>query len=142
MLHELISYWERNLIYKSNSFFQYFIIGKVYDFLVKNYIFFEIFKDLVFSEKSLHPFVGFFQLCYKMIEFSSFKFYYYQSFQISSKCIYLPYLFWGVISYLKSFSRLMNHQTSLQQQSQGLSNWSSEEQSAYLFLPLEESDLA
>ena len=51
MLHELISYWERNLIYKSNSFFQYFIIGKVYDFLVKNYIFFEIFKDLVFFGK-------------------------------------------------------------------------------------------
>ena len=139
MLHKLISHWERNFIYKSNSFFQYLIIRKVYNFLMKNYIFFEIFKDLIFSEKSLHPFVRFFQLCYKMIGFSSFKFYYYQAFQISSKCIYLPYLFWGVISYLKSFSRLMNHQSSLQQQSQGLSNWSSGRAKAHTYFFLTKS---
>ena len=124
-MYPLIPYWERDLIYKSISFFQYLIISEVNNLLIGKYIFFEIFKDLVFLEKSPHSSVGFFQFGYKKKKISSIKFYNYKSFSIRTRCIYLGTLFNVIISKFSFFSWLMNCQSGLQQQPQGLSDWHS-----------------
>ena len=119
MMHTLLSYRERHLFYKSNSFFQYLIISEVHNLLMRKYIFFEIFKRLVFLEKSLPFSVRFFQLFNNMKKSSLFKFCNSKSFQIRPRCITLAYLIYAIISYFRSFSSLMNCQSGLQQEPQG-----------------------
>ena len=136
MMHELISNWKRNFIYKGYCFFQNVIISKINYHLMKKNIFLKILINIIFLKRSLHSLVGFLERGDQVVKVLAFKLYDNKPFEISSKSINLSNLFGCVISDFKPFSGLMHDQTCLQQQSERLTNGASRgaEANTYFFL--------